>query len=54
MDENYLSYISAIEKFKVRLDWNSIANQHMKIYVDTIMRTHSPIEEKDEQVIIQR
>ena len=54
MDENYLSYISTIEKFKVKLDWKSIANQHTKIYVDTIMRTHSRIEEKDKQVIIQR
>jgi glycosyltransferase involved in cell wall biosynthesis len=54
MDENYLSYISAIEKFKVRLDWNRIANQHMEIYVDTKMRTHLPSKEKDEQIIIQR
>jgi hypothetical protein len=54
MDENYLSYKSAIEKFKVRLDWNRIANQHMEIYIDTKMRTHLPSKEKDEQIIIQR
>lgn len=41
IDENYLSYISSIEKFKNQLDWNNIANQHLEIYVNVLRQKHS-------------
>jgi len=39
VDKNYLYYLSSIEEFKVKLDWNTIAKQHLKIYNKTIIRS---------------
>jgi hypothetical protein len=42
VNKNYLSYVSNIDRFKVKLYWNRIAKQHLEIYNKSINRT-SPI-----------
>ena len=36
IDENYLYYKSNVDEFKDKLDWNSIAVQHLETYLDTM------------------
>lgn len=39
VDKNYLYYLSNLERFKVKLDWNRIAKQHLQIYNDSITKS---------------
>jgi glycosyltransferase involved in cell wall biosynthesis len=54
VDKNYLSYLSNIERFKVKLDWNRIAKQHIEIYNKSINRSsHIPNPINNDLVVIQ-
>jgi glycosyltransferase involved in cell wall biosynthesis len=54
MDKNYLTYLSNLERFKEKLDWNRIANQHLEIYNNSVIRTsHIPNPVNTNPVIIQ-
>ena len=53
VDKNYLYYLSNIEKFKGNLDWNIIAEQHLKIYNNTTIRSsYIPNPVKDDPILI--
>lgn len=51
IDKNYLYYISNISEFKVKLDWNRIAMQHLETYLDTMRKEQSEIKEYNKPVI---
>jgi hypothetical protein len=54
MYKNYLTYLSNLERFKEKLDWNRIANQHLEIYNNSVIRTsHIPNPVNTNPVIIQ-
>ena len=41
MENNYHFYSKAVNKFRLNLKWETIANQHNELYLDILKRVHS-------------
>jgi glycosyltransferase involved in cell wall biosynthesis len=41
MENNYHFYSKAVNKFRLNLEWDTVANQHNELYLDILKRIHS-------------
>jgi glycosyltransferase involved in cell wall biosynthesis len=41
MENNYHFYSKAVNKFRLKLEWDTVANQHNELYLDILKSIHS-------------